>query len=116
MKARIYHNPECSKSRATKALLETKGVELEVIEYLKTPPSGETLEVLVTKLGIAPRDLLRTGEADFKAAGLDLDAATDEQIVELIADYPRLLQRPIVEIAQAARIGRPPDAVLDLFE
>ena len=116
MKAIIYHNPRCSKSRATKALLEAKSVELEVIDYLNTPPSEETLMALVAKLGIEAKDLVRSGEAEFKNAGVDLQAASAEQIVALLADNPILIQRPIVEVAQSARIGRPPNAVLELFE
>ena len=116
MKAIIYHNPRCSKSRAAKALLEAKGVELEVIEYLNTPPSEKTLRALVTKLGLEPKDLVRSGESEFQNAGVDLQAASDEQIVSLMAAYPKLIQRPIVEVGQTARIGRPPEAVLDLFE
>ncbi len=116
MNATIYHNPRCSKSRATKALLEAAGVELEVIEYLKTPPSRETLLILLTKLGLEPHDLVRTAEAEFKNANVDLQTATGEQIVDLMTVYPKLIQRPIVEVTHAARIGRPPESVLELFE
>ncbi len=116
MKAIIYHNPRCSKSRATIALLEAKGVELDVVEYLNTPPSEKTLRALVTKLGLKPKDLVRSGETEFKDAGVDLQSASEEQIVALMAAHPKLIQRPIVEVGETARIGRPPEAVLDLFE
>ncbi len=116
MKAIIYHNPRCSKSRATKVLLETAGVELDVIEYLETPPSRETLMTLLTKLELEAKDLVRTGEADFKASGVNLRTATRERIVDLLIAYPKLIQRPIVEVTHAARIGRPPESVLELFE
>lgn len=116
MNATIYHNPKCSKSRATKVLLEAMGMELEVVEYLKTPPSRETLFRLLTKLGLDPHDLVRSTDADFKAANLDLQTATNEQIVDLMTTHPQLIQRPIVEVAHAARIGRPPESVLELFE
>lgn len=116
MKPRIYHNPRCSKSRATLELLRTRGIEPEIIEYLKTPPAAEALKALLGKLGLEPRDIVRTGEAEFKAAGIDLSAADDDTIVALIADRPKILQRPIVETERAARIGRPPEQVLELFE
>ena len=116
MKPRIYHNPRCSKSRATLELLHTRGIEPEIIEYLKTPPATETLEELLGKLGLEARDIVRTGEAEFKEADIDLSAADDDTILELIAEHPKVLQRPIVETEQAARIGRPPEQVLELFE
>ena len=116
MKPRIYHNPRCSKSRATLELLRTRGIEPEIIEYLKTPPAAQALKVLLGKLGLAPRDIVRTGEAEFKEAGIDLSAADDETVLTLIADDPKVLQRPIVETERDARIGRPPEQVLELFE
>jgi len=116
MKATIYHNPQCSKSRATLALLESHGLDYEVVEYLRTPPSSDTLLTLANKLGIELKELVRTGEPEFKAAGIDLASATDEQIIRLMGTCPKLIQRPIVEVADRARIGRPPDAVLELFE
>lgn len=116
MKATIYHNPRCSKSRATLGLLESQGVEFQVIEYLITPPSAETLKSLAIKLGIALKDLVRTGEPEFKEANINLDSVTDEQILQLLDKHPKLIQRPIVEVAQRARIGRPPKSILELFE
>ena len=114
MKARIYHNPGCSKSRATKALLESEGVELEVIEYLKTPPDAEALSRLLAKLGLRAADLVRTGEAEFKEADIDPSAAAEDTLIELMVNVPRLIERPIVEVEDAARIGRPPERVLEL--
>ncbi|MFL2547379.1 MAG: arsenate reductase (glutaredoxin) [Candidatus Rariloculaceae bacterium] len=116
MKATIYYNPRCSKSRATLALLEDRGVELQIVEYLVSPPSSDTLQALVEKLGISLRDLIRSGEAEFAAANVDLDSATSEEILALLTEIPKLIQRPIVEVDQGARIGRPPEAVLELFE
>ena len=116
MKPRIYHNPRCSKSRATLELLRDRGIEPEIIEYLKTPPAAEALRELIDKLGLQPRDIIRTGEAEFKQAGIDLAGADEDTIVALIGDHPNVLQRPIVETARAARIGRPPEQVLELFE
>ncbi|MDH3508979.1 MAG: arsenate reductase (glutaredoxin) [Gammaproteobacteria bacterium] len=116
MKPRIYHNPRCSKSRTTLELLRSRGIEPEVIEYLKAPPPAQALKALLGKLGLEPRDIVRTGEAEFKESGIDLSAADDDTVLALIAEHPKILQRPIVETARAARIGRPPEQVLELFE
>ena len=113
---RIYHNPRCSKSRAALALLRARGIEPEIVEYLKRPPAAEALKDLLGKLGLEPRDIVRTGETEFTEAGIDLSAADDETVFALIADHPKVLQRPIVETEHAARIGRPPEQVLELFE
>jgi len=91
-------------------------VELDVIEYLNAPPSEKTLRALIRKLGLEPKDLVRSGETEFKDAGVDLQTASEEQIVALMAACPKLIQRPIVVVDQTARIGRPPEAVLELFE
>jgi arsenate reductase len=114
MKAKIYHNPRCSKSRATLALLADRAVELDVIDYLATPLSKAQLRELARKLDAPPLALVRTGEPEFRPyAGRVL---TDEDVFELLVEHPRLLQRPIVELGDRARIGRPPDHVLELFE
>lgn len=114
MKTRIYHNPRCSKSRATLALLEERGVDIDIVEYLKTPPSVAELRGLLVKLDRPARDIVRTGEPEFKAAGVPLDAG-DDRLLALIAKHPKLLQRPIVVVGNEARIGRPPESVLDLI-
>ena len=116
MTPRIYHNPRCSKSRATLELLRARGIEPEIIEYLKTPLAAEALRELLGKLGLEPRDIVRTGEAEFKEAGIDLSVADGDMVLGLIADHPKVLQRPIVETERAARIGRPPEQILELFE
>jgi len=116
MKPRIYHNPRCSKSRATLELLRDRGIEPEIIEYLKTPPAAKELKDLLDKLGLEPKDIVRTGETEFKEAGIDLADADYDTIIALIGNYPKVLQRPIVETEHAARIGRPPEQVLELFE
>jgi arsenate reductase len=114
MKARIYHNPRCSKSRATLALLTERGVELDVVDYLATPPTSTELRALARELEAPALALVRTNEPGFRAhAGRSLG---DDEIFELLAAEPRLLQRPIVEAGAKARIGRPPENVLDLFE
>jgi arsenate reductase len=114
MRATIYHNPRCSKSRATLALLEEHGVEPEIVEYLKTPPGADELRSLLRKLGIPAKDLIRRGEAEFKASGRSLDAPEDE-LIELMASHPVLIERPIVVVGGRARIGRPPERVLELI-
>jgi arsenate reductase len=114
MKAKIYHNPRCSKSRATLGLLTDRGVDLDVVDYLATPPSAATLRGLLRKLGGPALAMVRTDEPEFRPyAGRTL---SDDEIVALLAAQPRLLQRPIVELGSEARIGRPPDRVLELFE
>ena len=115
MKPRIYHNPRCSKSRATLALLEERGLEPEIVEYLKTPPDAATISKLLRKLGLKARDIVRANEDEFRASGLSLDAPADE-LIALIARAPKVLQRPIVEVGEHARIGRPPEQVLEIIE
>ena len=115
MKPRIYHNPRCSKSRATMALLESRGIEVDVIEYLKAPPDAAVLAGLLEKLRLPARNLVRTGEQAFKSAGVDLATASDTSLIDLMTAHPVLIQRPIVETSEAARIGRPPEQVLELF-
>lgn len=114
MKAKIYHNPRCSKSRATLALLTERRVDLEVIEYLEAPPSKATLRDLMRKLDGPALAMVRTDEPEFKPyAGRTL---TDEEIIALLVEHPRLLQRPIVELGAKAQFGRPPERVLELLE
>lgn len=110
----IYHNPKCSKSRATLALLQEKGIEPQVVEYLKTPPSAAELKSIVAKLGIEPQALVRRGEDIYKQkyAGKTL---TDAQWIEAMVDNPILIERPIVVHGSRAMIGRPPENLLQLF-
>jgi arsenate reductase (glutaredoxin) len=114
MKAKIYHNPRCSKSRATLALLRERGFEIEIIDYIATPPSKATLRELMRKLGGPALAMVRTEEQEFRPHAQR--ALTDEEVIDLLAAEPRLLQRPIVERGEAACIGRPPERVLELFE
>jgi len=113
MQARIYHNPRCSKSRAALALLAERGVDLEVIEYLVSPPTRATLASLVRKLATPALALVRTNEPEFRPYA-DRTLSDDEVLDALVAQ-PRLLQRPIVEIGSRACIGRPPERVLELL-
>ncbi|MBD8215721.1 arsenate reductase (glutaredoxin) [Erwinia persicina] len=112
----IYHNPRCSKSRETLALLKEHGVEPQVILYLQTPPKVATLSRLVQQLGFtSARQLMRTKEVQYKAAGLDDPALTEAQLLTALAAEPTLIERPIVVAGDKARIGRPPEQVLAIL-
>lgn len=119
MTVTIYHNPRCSKSRATLQLLRDRGVEPTVIEYLTDPPDARRLRQLVELLGIAPRELMRKGEAVYKEKNL-ADPKLDEAalIAAMVAD-PILIERPIVAVKDAkgerAALGRPPEQVLEIL-
>ncbi len=115
MSVKIYHNPRCTKSRQTLQLLKDRGIEPEVIEYLKTPPSFEELSDIIDKLGIKPRDLIRKQEAEYKANGLDDNQLDNEAIVRTMVNNPILIERPIVTANNKAAIGRPPENVLDIL-
>ena len=117
-RATIYHNPRCSKSRQTLALLEARPeLELEVVRYLETPPSAETLDQLCLALELEPQGLLRRKEARLKELGLKGDEArTRAEWLETLAENPILIERPIVLAGRRAKIGRPPESVLALFE
>lgn len=110
----IYHNPRCSKSRNTLALLQEYGVEPEVVLYLEDPPDIAELRSLLGKLGITAAELVRRGEEEYKACGLDRDSG-DDQILAAMAAHPRLIERPIVVRGDRAVLGRPPENVLDLL-
>lgn len=116
MDVTIYHNPACSKSRETLALLREKGVEPVVIEYLKTPPSAEELDAILTKLGKEPREVIRKNEDEYKSLGLGDLSRAREALIWAMAENPRLIERPIVVRGERAALGRPPENVLTLFE
>lgn len=111
----IYHNPRCSKSRATLKLLNDNGYTPEVIEYLKTPPDAQTLTNLVAKLGVAPSDIMRTGEDAYRKDESSVAQMTMPEQISWLADHPQVLQRPIVVNGDRARIGRPPESVLEIL-
>ena len=115
MAVTIYHNPRCSKSRQTLALLEKRGIEPKVIEYLATPPSETELKHLLKLLGIKPRELLRTKEEEYKQAKLDRPDVTDSDIIRAMVKHPRLMERPIVVSGNKAALGRPPENVLKIL-
>lgn len=115
MAVTIYHNPRCSKSRQTLALLEKRGIEPKIIEYLVTPPTETELKHLLKLLGISPRELLRTKEEEYKKAKLDKPDVSDAEIIRAIAKYPRLMERPIVVAGNKAALGRPPESILKIL-
>lgn len=111
----IYHNPRCSKSRQTLALLEEQGISPTVIKYLETPPSIADIENLLALLQLSPRELMRTKEAEYKELGLDDPSKTDAELIAAITTTPKLLERPIVLANGKAAIGRPPENVLAIL-
>lgn len=110
----LYHNPRCSKSRQALALLRERGIEPRIVHYLETPPDAAALRRLLAALGIPARDLLRKGEPEYAALGLADPALDDNALVEAMAAYPRLIERPILLHGERAVIGRPPERVLEL--
>ena len=115
MSVKIYHNPRCSKSRQTLQLIIDQGVKPEVIEYLKTPPTVSELKDILKKLDVAPRDLMRKKEAEYKATGMDNSELSDEELINGMIDSPKLIERPIVLTEEKAAIGRPPEDVLKIL-
>lgn len=115
MSATIFHNPRCAKSRQTLELLERRGITPNVVEYLKTPPDEAQLRQLIKLLGLAPRELLRTKEPEYKEAGLDRPGISDADIIRAMVKHPRLIERPIVVCGNKAAIGRPPEKILKIL-
>ncbi len=115
MTTKIYHNPRCSKSRQTLALLQEHHVEPEIVEYLKTPPSAAELAGILDKLGLEPRQLMRTQEAEYKDNGLADTALTRDQLIAAMVAHPKLIERPIVVRDGRVAVGRPPENVLDIL-
>lgn len=115
MTTTIYHNPRCSKSRATLALLRENGVEPEIVRYLETPPDARTLKDLTELLGCSIRDMMRTGEDLYRQLGLKDRALSEQALIDIVAAHPRLLERPIVVKGRRAALGRPPHNVLSIL-
>jgi arsenate reductase (glutaredoxin) len=111
MKATIYHNPRCSKSREALAILNEAGADVTVVEYLKTPPSRDELARLYARAGMSPRDGLRKAEDDAKA----LKGASDDAILDAMAADPILIERALVETEKGVRLGRPPEAIREIL-
>jgi arsenate reductase len=110
----IYHNPRCSKSRQTLALLQEQNIALEIIEYLKTPPCESELENILNMLGKTPAELMRKGEPEFKEHIRD-KSLSDAETIALMVKYPKLIERPVVVYGDKAAVGRPPESVLDIL-
>ncbi len=115
MSVTIYHNPRCSKSRQTLALLNERGLEVDIVEYLKSPPDAPTLAGLLDGLGLEPRDLMRKTEAAYRELGLDDPALDRAALIAAMARNPVLIERPIVVAGRRMALGRPPEAVLEIL-
>lgn len=115
MSVKIYHNPRCSKSRATLQLLQDRALQPEVVEYLKTPPDAAELDTLLTLLGLQPRELMRHKEPEYLTSGADNPSLNRAQLIALMVANPKLIERPIVVSDGKAALGRPPERVLDLL-
>jgi len=111
----IYHNPRCSKSRATLALLQEKGVELKVVEYLKAPPSKAEMKRILKALGMEPRDLMRRKEAPYAELGLDNPKLGRDDLIDSMIANPILIERPVVASDGKYALGRPPESVLAIL-
>ena len=110
----IYHNPKCSKSRQTLALLEERDLDLRIVPYLDSPPSKSELADIVKMLGVEAADIVRTGEDEYKESGLTAESPEDD-VLDAILITPKLMQRPIVTCGDQARVGRPPESALDIL-
>ncbi|MCY1435906.1 putative protein YfgD [compost metagenome] len=111
----LYHNPRCSKSRGALELLEARGLAPTVVRYLETPPSAAELKALLGKLGIGARQLLRSGEDEYKELNLADTSLSEAQLIDAMATYPKLIERPILIAGDKAVIGRPPEKVLEIL-
>ena len=111
----LYHNPRCSKSRGALELLEARGLTPTVVRYLETPLSAAQLRDLLAKLNISARQLLRSGEDEYKALNLADSDLTDAQLIDAMAAHPKLIERPILVAGDKAVIGRPPEKVLEIL-
>ncbi|MCL1068829.1 arsenate reductase (glutaredoxin) [Shewanella olleyana] len=111
----LYHNPRCSKSRQTLALLEENNANVTIVEYLKSVPTTEDINQILALLEIAPRQLMRTKETEYKEQNLSDEALTQAQLVQAMVDTPKLIERPIALANGKAAIGRPPENVLAIL-
>jgi len=115
MTVTIYHNPRCSKSRATLALLEEKGVTPKIVTYLDTPPSAAELDAILKALGKDPRELMRKGEEPYKGLNLADEGLSRDALIKAMVENPILIERPIVVNGNKAAVGRPPESVLEIL-
>lgn len=115
MATKIYHNPGCSKSRQTLQLLREHKVDVEVVEYLKTPPDEKTLREILKQLGLKPRQLMRTNEDIYKELNLADESLSDDQLIQAMINNPKLIERPIVVKDGKVALGRPPENVIAIL-
>lgn len=115
MTVTIWHNPRCSKSRATLSLLEERGIKPEIVRYLDQPPSADEIRAVLGKLGASARDLMRKGEDTYKELNLADPALSEDRLIEAMAENPILIERPVVIKGDTAALGRPPEQVLDIL-
>ena len=115
-KPTLYHNPRCSKSRQTLEVLRARGIEPEIVEYLKTPPDAQQLGQILDMLGLEPRQLMRTNEAEYKQNKLADTSLSRDALIQAMVEHPRLIQRPIVVSNGQAALGRPPEGVVEILE
>jgi arsenate reductase len=111
----LYHNPRCSKSRGALQLLEARGLTPTIVRYLETPPNAAQLSDLLGKLGIGARQLLRSGEDQYRTLNLADPALSEAQLIETMVAHPQLIERPILIVGSKAVIGRPPEKVLEIL-
>ncbi len=111
----IYHNPRCSKSRASLEMLEAKGITPDIIKYLETPPTREELAKVLSKLGLKAEQIVRKGEALYKELGLAEKTLSNDEWISVLVDNPQLMERPIVVNGDKAAIGRPIEAVINIL-
>ena len=115
MTIRIFHNPRCSKSRATLAALQERGIEPEITLYLESPPDADEIRSILQKLGLTARELMRKGEAEYREQGLADESLTEDELIAAMVANPRLIERPIVLANDRAAIGRPLEAVIEIL-
>ncbi|MBT5185256.1 MAG: arsenate reductase (glutaredoxin) [Kordiimonadaceae bacterium] len=111
----LYHNPRCSKSRQTLALLEEQGIAPSIREYLIDVPNADELREILNMLGFSPRDLMRKKESEYKENNLGNVSLSDDDLIEAMINFPKLIERPIVINNGKAAIGRPPEAILEII-
>ena len=114
-KPTMYHNPRCSKSRQTLELLRARGIEPEIVEYLQSPPDARQIEQILDMLGLQPRQLMRTGETEYKENNLADTSLSRGELIQAMVDHPKLIQRPLVLNNGKAALGRPPEVVLEIL-
>ncbi len=111
----IYHNPRCSKSRQTLEILNEKDIDTEIVLYLENPPSVKEVASILQKLGLSSRDIIRKGEEEYKLLNIKDQSLTENELIALMSENPKLIERPIVVKDDKAIIGRPPENVLSLL-